>query len=110
MFSESSQIGHYCYDPCPGLIKKTALGEVYILGFACAYNVFGLIGSERNGIFVLNETKMDVALDEHMRIDSGYYGPKPEHVVELRKLKAMPAKEFIGWMAGHPRAREQYRG
>lgn len=109
MFNEHCRIGNYHYASVPGLIRKKAQGETYIIGFACAYNALGLIGSERNGIFVLNETKRDVVLDEHMRIGTGWNGCKPEHIEELRKLKRMPAREFLGWIAGHPRAREQYR-
>jgi hypothetical protein len=109
MFSEHLRIGNYHYDPRPGLIEKKAGRQVFILGFACAYNALGLIGSECNGIFVLNKTKRDVVLDEHMKIDSGFHGPRPQHIAELRRVCALPPKDFLGWIKAHPRAREQYR-
>jgi hypothetical protein len=103
------QIGNYHYAGPEHLFERKVLKETFIIGFATAYNAFGLVGSEKNGIFVLNKTKHDVVLDEHMRVGSGWYGPNAHHLAELQKLKAMPAAELIGWIAGHPRARDQYR-
>lgn len=40
-----------------------------------AYNAMGLIGSECNGIVVLNEDKMNVVADEIAKADSGYSMP-----------------------------------
>jgi hypothetical protein len=101
------QVGNYMHQG--DLFKRRAGKDVFIVGFATAYNALGLIGSERNGIFVLNETKRDVVLDEHLRVDSGWCGPRPKHRHELKRLEDLPDEEFLAWIKIHPRAREQYR-
>ena len=45
-----------------------------------AFNAMGLIGSECNGILVLNENKVDVVADEIGKEASGYYGPSQNQV------------------------------
>lgn len=103
------RIGNYCYQGPEHLFRRRAGKHIFVVGFATAYNALGLIGSEKNGIFVLNETKRDVVLDEHLRIDTGWFGPQPPHLAELKRLKALPAPAFLAWIKSHPRAREQYR-
>ena len=107
-FSESSRIGNYHYEPGT-LFSKRAGRQTYIIGFACAYNAFGLIGSEHNGIFVLNNTKKDVVLDEVMRLDSGFYGPSHDILVELKRIRDMTPSKFLRWIANDPRTRDQYK-
>lgn len=106
-FQGSTRLGNYHIDP-DTMIKKRAQRQTFIVGFSCAYNAFGLIGSEVNGIVVLNDTKKDVVLDEHLRADSGYFGPGDQHRKELERLKGLKPKEFMDFIGKHPRARKQY--
>jgi len=40
-----------------------------------AYDAFGLIGSECNGVAILDEDNKQVLVDELGKADSGYHGP-----------------------------------
>lgn len=71
-----------------------------------AYNAMGLIGSEKNGIAILDETLMRVVLDEHCREDSGYYGPTENQVAEFNKIVNLEQDDFIEFVNNHPRTRE----
>ncbi|MDE2096220.1 MAG: hypothetical protein KGL39_03175 [Patescibacteria group bacterium] len=106
-FSETKRIANYHYDT--ELVRRRCGDRTYILGFACAYNAFGLIGPEKNGVFILDETKKAVVLDEHMRIDTGYFGRKPDHTAEIARLYALPDAAFLTFIKEHPRARGAYR-
>ena len=43
-----------------------------------AYNAFGLIGSEKNGVAILDNDALTVVVDELEQGASGYYGPSAE--------------------------------
>lgn len=106
-FSETKRISNYHYDQ--ELVRRRCAGRTYIIGFACAYNALGLIGSECNGIFILDETKKAVVLDEHMKINTGYFGRQPMHNDEIGRLHKLPDAEFLAFIKAHPRARDEYR-
>lgn len=59
-----------------------------------AYNAFGLIGSEYNGICVLNEDEKNVVTDNMLQVDSGYNGPAKIQLEFFDKLVKMPEEEF----------------
>jgi len=40
-----------------------------------AYNVFGLIGPEKNGIVILDIDNYQVVLDDYQQMVTGYHGP-----------------------------------
>lgn len=85
---------------------KTTIGKTdYIIAVYGALNIGGLIGPERNGIVVLNETKSNVVLDEHMPQDSGYFGPSKAQVQEFGRILAMEPQEFVEFCNSHPRSR-----
>lgn len=71
-----------------------------------AYNAFGLIGSERNGVVVLDEDRKTVLLDDHCRIESGYHGPSEQQVAEFERICAMSEEEFQTFVQDHPRSRQ----
>lgn len=71
-----------------------------------AYNALGLIGSEKNGIAILDETLMQVVLDEHCCESSGYYGPSKEQVDEFNRIANLSESEFVEFVNSHPRTRE----
>lgn len=100
------RIGNYMYQS-PEYLKKKGR---WIIGIAAAYNAGGLIGSEHNGIFILDNTAKKVVLDKHLIIDSGYHGPSAAQKTELERLAALPPTEFLDFIQAHPRARDDYRG
>jgi hypothetical protein len=59
-----------------------------------AYNAFGLIGSEHNGICVLNEDDKNVVSDGILSVDSGYFGPAKVQLDLFDKMVKMKASEF----------------
>jgi hypothetical protein len=59
-----------------------------------AYDAFGLIGSECNGICVLNEDEKNVVADEICPVNSGYFGPAGVQVELFDKMMKMPSKLF----------------
>jgi hypothetical protein len=59
-----------------------------------AYDAFGLIGSECNGICVLNEDEKNVVADEICPVDSGYFGPAGVQLDLFDKMVKMPSKLF----------------
>lgn len=59
-----------------------------------AYNAFGLIGSEKNGIAVLDNEARCVVADELFIADSGYFGPGKAQTRGLRTLLTCSPKDF----------------
>lgn len=101
------QIGNYMHNG--DLFRRKVGRTTYIVGFATAYNAFGLIGPEHNGIFILDDTKRAVVLDRHMPQISGYHGIEPKTAAELQRLRSLSAAAFRAFIAGHPRSRDEYR-
>jgi len=99
------RIGPFHYSPDAPLLKRTAGGKDYTVGVASAYNAFGLIGPEHNGVFVLDETDKQVCMDRHAEISSGYYGPAREQLAEQARVAALPDAEFLTFIRTHPRSR-----
>jgi hypothetical protein len=71
-----------------------------------AYNAMGLIGTEHNGIAVLDEDRMQVVLDGHFRQDSGAYGPTQSQAEEWERICRLPAGEFVEFCNSHETSRE----
>lgn len=90
-----------------GAVRRRKVGRTtYLVGIAGAYDAFGLIGPEHNGVFVLDDTRKRVILDRHAENPAGgYFGPSKAQWSELAKLMTMPAPEFRRFIADHPRAR-----
>jgi hypothetical protein len=59
-----------------------------------AFNAFGLIGSEKNGIAVLDDEDRCVVADELFKEDSGYFGPSKAQLRGLLHLMTCDAKSF----------------
>lgn len=72
-----------------------------------AYNAHGLIGTENNGIAVLDEDRMQVVLDSHAREETGSFGPTDHQMVELRRILGMDAARFVEFCNSHPMSREE---
>ena len=92
-----------------GAARKFKKGRiVYTIGIAGAYNANGLIGSEYNGIFVLDETNRAVVLDRHLPINSGYNGPSQEQWAEFGRIAKMPLAEFRNFCSNNARFRGEF--
>jgi hypothetical protein len=79
--------------------------RTFIVGIANAYNAFGLIGSEHNGIAVLDEDNRCVVLDQHERNNSGWCEPPANQRNALRSICSMSWSAFKAFCEGHPRFR-----
>lgn len=87
------------------LARREVRGEMMLIGIAGAYDALGLIATEANGIFVLNETRQEVVLDEHAKASSGYYGASPSQLREYELATSLSPVEFIRWARANPRCR-----
>ncbi len=101
------QIGNYMYSY--PLMHRRVGSTKYIIGIADAYNAFGLIGPEHNGIFILNDTEKAVVLDRHLPTSTGYFGPSQKQLTECGNLMAMTPKQWRSFIRNHPRTRPEYR-
>lgn len=72
-----------------------------------AHNAYGLIGSEQNGIAVLDNERRAVLLDMECCESSGYYGPSKKQEERLREIVEMPQVEFKRFVNLHSHARYQ---
>jgi hypothetical protein len=70
-----------------------------------AYDAYGLIGPEKNGIAVLDEENRTVLCDEIAKADSGYFGPTPEQWASLADLLSVSWDEFRDLINTHERSR-----
>lgn len=65
-----------------------------------AYNAYGLIGGEHNGVAVFDETTEEVILDKLDAETTGYYGPSDQQVWLFNKLVEMNWDEFRTYVNG----------
>jgi len=100
-----SQTGQYMH--AHGAARRYKIGgTTYIIGIAGAYNAYGLIGSEYNGIFILDDDNKRVVLDRHCEEQSGYFGPSKAQWAEMKRIAELPATAFKNFCRNNPR----YRG
>ena len=94
-----------------GVFFNDVRGDFRVVGYR-AKNCMGLIGSECNGIAILDERNKCVVLDEHMRQPSGYciedytqrtIEEEARRLLEMAGTKTNEFKEFCG---SHPRSRK----
>jgi hypothetical protein len=71
-----------------------------------AYNAMGLIGTENNGIAVLDEDRMQVVLDGHYPEESGAFGATEFQACEWRRICLLSAEEFVEFCNSHPNSRD----
>ena len=100
----ANRIGNYLH--ADGAARRYKIGgDIYVIGIAGAYDAFGLIGPEHNGIFILNDTRKAVVLDRHCPQSSGYFGPSKEQWAELKRIAELPAAAFRNFCENNPRFR-----
>lgn len=71
-----------------------------------AYNAQGLIGSESNGIAVLDEDAQRVVVDEIARQTSGYFGVSAQQKAEWTRLTDLSWPAFRKFVNSQPRLRK----
>ena len=76
-------------------VTRTVKGQTYTMAIYGAYNALGLIGSEYNGIVVVNETKKCVVTDNVEKTDSGWFGATARQVETFDKLAKLRGDAFI---------------
>ena len=82
--------------------RKTRNFRVIVFG---AYNAFGLIGSEFNGLAVFDEDNRAVLCDRIACESSGYFGPSRAQLAEFDRLAAMDWPGFRDFINAHDRTR-----
>lgn len=101
----SNRIGQYLH--ADGAARRYSIGGTnYVIGIAGAYDAFGLIGPEHNGLFILNDDEKCVVLDRHCEESSGYHGPSRAQWAEFERVANLPLTAFRNFVKNHPR----YRG
>lgn len=69
-----------------------------------AYNAMGLIGSEHNGIAVLDEDNRAIVCDRIAEEDSGYFGPSKRQLElfdDIAKLSWPAFRDYINESCAH---------
>lgn len=100
----ANRIGNYHY--ADGALRRRHVDGIdYLIGIAGAYNAFGLIGSEHNGIFVLDDTNKAVVLDRDTPQSSGYHGPSQAQWDRLKHFCTCDEGDFIDLIQHNPRSR-----
>lgn len=85
---------------------RTINKKSFTVAIYAAHDVFGLIGSERNGVVVVNDTDKKVVLDMEAASSSGWYGPTKKQLDVFGSLNAMTKMQFLGYI----RLCENFRG
>lgn len=99
-----NRVGQYLH--ADGALRKRKIGsKLYLVGIAGAYDAMGLIGSEHNGIFILNDTDKRVVADRDCEESSGYNGPSQRQWDSLKVLMQSSDKQFIELVKAMPRFR-----
>lgn len=73
-----------------------------------AYNAMGLIGTEYNGIAVLDDNRTEVWCDNICRAQGWYHEsaePNEAQKLVFDNLKAMPTEEFVAFVNAQERCR-----
>lgn len=99
-----NRLGQYHYAD-GAIARRTVQGTDYVILIAGAYNAYGLIGSEHNGIAILDDTNKRVILDQDTPQQTGYYGPSADQWARLDELAHMTNKAFLRTILTHPRSR-----
>jgi hypothetical protein len=105
MSALTQKIGPYLYAEGYLAELKFAFDRTFTVVISGAFDA-GIIGSEFNGIVVLDDDHRAVVLDQHLRASSGYHGPTEAQKAEFERIKGMDWGTFSRFCKGHPR----YRG
>lgn len=101
---DGKQIGAYMGIRRQG--TRTVNGTTFIVAIYGAYNAMGLVGSEHNGIVVLNDTDKYVVTDKIGCASSGWYGETATQVQMFTFMMALDDVNFLDVL----RKSERFRG
>ena len=101
----SNKVGRYRH--ADGMRRDVVFegGRTFVVLVASAYDA-GVVGSEYNGIAILDADNNQVVLDMHVRESSGSGGPTAAQKAEFERILTMDWNGFRTFVKGHPR----YRG
>lgn len=99
-----SVLGNPSIGPYMGITHDEKRGR-YRLLISGAYNAHGLIGSECNGIVVLDDDTMQVVADGIFKQDSGYFGPSQQQTRIFNHLLSCSPEEFAEIVNNNGRCR-----
>lgn len=102
-----NRIGQYLHAD-DAVVRRTVMGTDYIILIAGAYDAYGLIGPEHNGIVVLDDTNKQVVFDQDTPQQSGYFGPSKAQWERLDEIAGLSTKAFLRLTLTHPRSRRAY--
>lgn len=77
----------------------------YTIAIYGAYNAMGLIGTEQNGICVLDDVRKCVLLDQHQGITSGMDTPTARQLKAFDEVLESKWEDFQSFVNNHPRSR-----
>lgn len=83
--------------PYVGVSRDAKRGRYRILVYG-AYNACGLIGSEHNGICVLDDEDLQVVADRLAQVSSGYYGPAALQIKAFEHLLTCSPQKFADYI------------
>lgn len=100
-----NRIGRYLY--ADGWLAKMTFegGREFSIVIAGAYDA-GIIGSEHNGIAILDENNGRVLADQILQQSSGWYGPSEAQIAEFDRVRTMDWPAFTGYL----REQKTFRG
>lgn len=83
-------------------------GKTFIVAIYGAYNAMGLIGSEHNGVVVLNDTDKYVVTDKLECASSGWYGATKNQVALFTFLMELSDEHFLTALSKTERFRGEH--
>lgn len=94
-----NRIGRYLY--ADGWLADLSFdgGRQFKLVIAGAYDA-GIIGSEHNGLAILDENNGRVLADQILQQQSGWYGPSEAQIAEFDRVRAMDWPAFTTYLRG----------
>ncbi len=105
MANIGGRLGQFHYNPAHPPVDRVIGDVTFKIGISTALNAFGLIGTEYNGVFIVDDTNRNVVLDNHARGESGGFGPYPVQLAERDRILALSPADFIAFIKDHPNTR-----
>lgn len=101
----SRRVGPFVGVAAEKIVRFPEAGRAFRVVLYGAYDAFGLIGSECNGIAVLDEDERRVVCDEIAKEPTGYFGPSEAQLACFAATIKLKYPEFRQLVNGSPRAR-----
>jgi hypothetical protein len=103
-----SNLGPYMYVSRDEQKQFPEVGRTFRVILYGAFNAMGLIGTESNGIAVLDDTSRFVVLDEHCKGPAGCYGHTEAQAAEYTRIMGLDWEDFRAFVNGNRRTRCVY--